>query len=364
MTDVALNEQLDHLDMAWYLDREGIDYKTAMGHRGEQLNLRECPVCGGDKWKVYLNAENGLGNCFSGSCEETFNKFKFIKAHLGGARFPAVKKHVEVAAREQGWMPRRKIVAIADIEKKLSGLPASFAIPVDGKNLAYLAGRGIDREIAEAFALRYCYDGKYLADYDGKPYWQDFSERVIIPVFDLDGELVTFQGRDITDKAEKKYKFPVGVPGTARFLYNGHNAMGAKEIVICEGAFDVIAAHLAFDTHAEFRHIAAVGTFGKSLTMRSGDGKSCQLNQLARLVKGGVEMITFMWDGEKKALKDAIKTALALTAALRVKTRVALLPADKDPAEVDAAIVRKAYLEAAFVDRKTASRLLLSKPYG
>ena len=83
---------------------------------------------------------------------------------------------------------------------------------------------------------------------DGDVWYQDFSSRVIIPVYDLRGNLVTFQGRDITGKSDRKYLFPVGLPSTGRFLFNGHVAFnGCREILIGEGAFDVMAQQKAID---------------------------------------------------------------------------------------------------------------------
>ncbi len=92
-------EILEKIDIEAYLDREGIEYRGPYGSSGLQLNLKTCPVCGGDKWKVFLNAESGLGNCFSGSCDTKFNKWKFIRAHteLGGH---ALDEHIMAVGAE------------------------------------------------------------------------------------------------------------------------------------------------------------------------------------------------------------------------------------------------------------------------
>ncbi len=61
-------EMMESVDMEEWLSHEGVEYRNTRGTKGEQLNVRTCPSCGKDEWKVYLNAETGLGNCFSGSC--------------------------------------------------------------------------------------------------------------------------------------------------------------------------------------------------------------------------------------------------------------------------------------------------------
>jgi DNA primase len=95
-----------------------------------------------------------------------------------------------------------------------------------------------------------------------------YNRRVLIPIYDLDGKLVSFQGRDITGTAEKKYLFPPGYArATGEHLYNGHNVIGRpSDVVVGEGAFDVIAIKVAFDADPTLRDVVPVGTFGKHLS--------------------------------------------------------------------------------------------------
>src|SRR5690606_9971530 len=106
------------------------------------------------------------------------------------------------------------------------------------------------------FALRFCHKGlwKYRDEVRGNCF-VDFSQRIIIPVFDLDGNLVSFQGRDITGKAEKKYLFPNGFASTGEHLYNGHNVQRTARIVVGEGAFDVAATKVALDGDPDLRDV-------------------------------------------------------------------------------------------------------------
>src|SRR5690606_11338072 len=99
---------------------------------------------------------------------------------------------------EQSWRPRCKTSVAVNIETVK--LPASFALPTpDGRNLQYLENRGITGELAKYFHLRCCVEGRWdFTREDGTRGFQRFNNRVIIPVFDLDGTLATFQGRDYT----------------------------------------------------------------------------------------------------------------------------------------------------------------------
>ena len=345
MSDQALHEVLEVIDPEYYLDREGIDYRLTHGSSGQQLNVRECPVCGNSEWKVYLNADTGLGNCFAGSHPpgENFNKFSFAKAHLDAESNHAVVEHLRQIAQEIGWRPRKtKSVAVemdpADLE-----MPLSFELPINGKNLAYLADRGIDLEVAQYFNLRYCHHAWFKYELNGEEKFQYYGKRVLIPIFDMDGKLVSFQGRDITGTADKKYLFPPGYSSTGKYLFNGHNAHRSKRIIVGEGAFDVMAIKIALDIDVSMRDITAVGTFGKHLSHGNDGGD--QLSKFLELKHEGLNEVTFMWDGEKSALIAAMESALMLHAH-GIHARVAVLPEDKDPNEVPPHVVRDAYWKA------------------
>ena len=352
-----LTEALSLIDMESLLDREGIEYKTARGARGLQINVKECPCCGNSNWKVFLNAESGLGNCFHGDCEEKFNKWKFIKATLGSLSNKDLVAYIKSLAQEMGWRPAvRERVESRAIPKKLS-IPDAISLPYNGKNLKYLNNRNITAEVAHYFHLMFSLNGKFeFGGEGGKRLFQDYSNRVIVPIFNLEGEMVSFQGRDITGMAEKKYLFPPEFSATGSVLYNGQNAIGAKSVVIGEGVFDVMAIKIALDQDIALREVVPVGSFGKHL---SEGGEDSQMAKLRCLQKQGLEKVTVMWDGERVALQDAANTALKISA-LGIKTLVAVLPFGKDPNEVPPSVVRSAYREAIAVNRLSMARLKLS----
>jgi len=348
-----LQEALEQIDMEGWLDRQGIDYRVTRGSRGVQLNVKECPCCGNSKWKVYLNADNGLGNCFSGDCETKFNRWKFIKASLGRISDREAVEHVKAVAAEFGWQPPRKKSAPVQMASELV-IPESIALPHQGRNLKYLDNRGITGAIADYFHLRFCKNGgfSYLG-VDGDKIVQDYSGRVIIPIFDLEGKLVSFQGRDISGTAKQKYLFPPGYASTGAYLYNGHNAVGAESIVLNEGVFDVAAVKIAFDQEMALRNVIPVGTFGKHLS--SGDEVS-QMAKLLQLKEKGLKVVTLMWDGESRAICDAVDAALEIKK-IGLIAKVAILPKGKDPNEVPASVVRQAYWKAQAISPSVAARL-------
>ncbi|WP_252512869.1 toprim domain-containing protein [Acinetobacter brisouii] len=337
-----LGEIIDSVNIEYWLNREGIEYKIARGKRGIQLNVRECPACGNDKWKVYLNQDTGLGNCFHGDCEAKFSKWSFIQAHLHGVSNYDVVQHIKAVAVEQGYQPKIRSEYKAPSLGTLS-FPASIPLPFNGSNLKYLNQRGIDKEIASEFKLRFCKTGYFeYIDTDGQKKRQHYDNRVIIPIYDLDGKLASYQGRDITGTSEKKYLFPSGFASTGSIIYNGQNAYGAVEVCMGEGVFDVMAIHKAFRDDVALCNVIAVGSFGKHLS--KGDENS-QLAQIIKLKEAGLKRITIMWDGEDRALQDAANAALDLRS-IGLIVRIAVLPKDKDPNEVEPDVVRQAFLDA------------------
>lgn len=343
-----LAEILSQIDMEYALDREGITYKLTYGKSGQQLNVKECPCCGNSKWKVYLNAELGVGNCFV--CEQKFTKYRFIEA-MTGLSSRDLSIYLKEVALEMGWKPKIKPEEVIVNTNTEVTLPNSRAIPIAGlHNLKYLSKRGIDIETAKYFHLSYCSKGWYRYLWNGEEKYQRYFKRIIIPIFDLDGNLVSFQGRDITGESEKKYLFPPGLASTGKYLYNGHNALRAKRVVITEGAFDTFAVKMAFAD--ELSDVIPIATFGKNLSESEGG----QVGEFIKLRRLGLEEATFMWDSESAALKAAIKASKKLEQ-IGIKTRLAILPVGCDPNEVDASVVRRAFTEAQRLTRSVALRL-------
>ena len=127
-------------------------------------------------------------------------------------------------------------------------------------------------------------------------YWQgiDFRYRVIIPIYDVWGNLCTFQGRDYTQQQELRYKCcPVdkAVVHHKHLLYGAELARNKDRIVVVEGVFD------------QWRMgPGSVATFGTSLTRE-------QVN----LISMWKEVI-FLFDPEPEAQEHAREYARDISA--------------------------------------------------
>lgn len=345
--DSEIEDLIDMVDMEDFLSFEGIDYQVTRGRSGTQLNLRECPRCGGRDWKVYLNAETGLGNCFHGSCSDQpgFNKYSYIY-HFNEKSHKDTIQNLKRYARSLGWSStRKKAPRPADENPEDIKMPDSYELPIKGKTLAYLSKRGFGPELAEYFGWRFSKHGIYTYTLGGEEKEQNWENRVVIPVFGIDGTLVTFQGRSIEASHPRKYIFPPGLAGAGRFIYNAHNALGLGEVVLGEGAFDVAAIKKAFDEDITFSDIGVCGTFGMHLSMAESGSDNDQLSDLKRMKAAGLREITMMWDGSPSAILSACKIGSKLRT-YGFKVKLAILPLDKDPNEVETEVVRQAFVKA------------------
>lgn len=356
-----LSDLLDNILVEDILDREGFDYRFTHGSRGEQLNVQECPFCGGSDYKVYINRESGLGNCFHGSCQERFNTYTLTQKILDNAGAGRVVPYLKQLAEEQGWRPKstKSAIEIETYEGEWK-LPANINLPdKHGNMLEYLTKRGVTPEIAKMFDLRYCNDAWFnYTKPDGSRGGMNFGGRVLFPIYDLNAEMVTFQGRDITGKSDRKYLFPPKLPGTSSFFYNGFRCMRKETVVMCEGVMDVIGAYMALrETKPE---LGVMGSFGISLS--SGRSDEDQIARLLQMKRKGLKRIIIMWDGERGAYAAALEAAAKIVK-LGIKVSIALLPKGKDPGDADAREIIDAVEGAQKFGGANSLRLGLRNPY-
>tara|TARA_R110000851_G_scaffold59347_9_gene137401 strand:- start:10120 stop:11181 length:1062 start_codon:yes stop_codon:yes gene_type:complete len=352
-----MKEILENFLLEDVLDKEGVDYRIGHGSSGEQLNIKECPFCNGSEWKVYANRDSGLGNCFHGSCGTTFNVFTFTAAQIAGDN-RRTAQYLERMADEMGWRPKRSTHTATEIEENKDWkLPDNFDLPTkDGQTLKYLKDRRVDNETTKYFNLKYCPDGwfNYIKS-DGAKGGMYFGERVLIPIYDLDGTMVTFQGRDLTGDSDRKYLFPPGLPGTGRFIYNGQNAAGKRSVIMCEGAFDVIRTWVNIKG-TKHEDKAVVGSFGIHLS-RGADGAD-QKNKLLLLKSWGTKEVIVFWDGEDAAYKKALKSSVEIMK-MGFKVKIARPPVDKDPGELTVEETVKALNDAISLTQMVILKLRL-----
>lgn len=356
-----LDDILSEIDITDWLDWEGISYRRAGS--GSNLNLKDCVFCGDSRHKVYMRADNGLGTCFHGDCNEKFNLFSFARRHLNADARSTIAHFKDYALRT-GIGPRATPVVRHEPNTEGWQMPPSIALPtLEGMTHQFLIDRGITIKTQIAFDLRFCAEGRFdYQDIDGQFRQMIYDQRIIIPVHDLDGVVKTFQGRDVSGTSDRRYLFPATLPGTGRFLYGGHLIAEKPHLVFGEGPFDVMAIHQALIDHPDFRAVGAIGSFGLSIGHSDHIGNDDQLHRLLLLKAQGLAQITFLWDGTRAAWLAALEAGIMLRRH-GFKVRMGALPQDKDPNEVDTATVRRAITDAQLLNDQSYTTLRLLIPF-
>ncbi len=144
-----------------------------------------------------------------------------------------------------------------------------------------------------------------------------FRNRVMIPIFDVRGNVIAFGGRNLGDEKPKYINSPetlVYKKSHTIFALNLAKKSASKRYILCEGYLDVISLHQAgFDT--------AVAACGTALTAEQ-----------VRMLSDYAEEVVLCYDSDEAGQK-ATSRAMELFESSTVKVTVLTLPNEKDPDE-------------------------------
>jgi DNA primase len=242
----------------------------------------------------YVNDEKGFYHCFSSGKHGDLISFLQETERLS---FPEA---VERLAAEAGVpMPAQDARSVEEdkrratlqdwLEAAASWFEGELKRPVGQAARAYLEKRKLPQDDWKRFRLGYAPSGRTgLKDYlvskgakpqelvqaglliqpeDGGSPYDRFRDRIIFPITDMRGRVISFGGRALDPEAKAKY---LNGPETDLFnkshvlygLYDARKILGAGDadaaLVVVEGYMDVIACHRA--------GIAAVAGMGTALT--------------------------------------------------------------------------------------------------
>lgn len=255
---------------------------------------KPCPVCGDRRGKFYVNVAGGEhnGSFNSYCCHDSGNLVKlaklvegfgtddeaiqFIYAQVEGEDelIPVLPSQpmpagVELAGGAPALVPTLATLVMALPEPLYTATPAT---PYAGGGATCLGDRGVDQYIIDRHQLRVTTFPTFYHDPhnpDREPRRKDLDNRLIVPSFTPDGSaLLSWQARDMTGTANRKYVFPAGDRSTEG-LYGFHEylARGGDTLIVVEGVFhkwawDQLGRHLGIPA-IEF---GTVASYGKKLT--------------------------------------------------------------------------------------------------
>ena len=186
--------------------------------------LFHCPKCKHHKKKLSLNFDKNVFKCW-------------ICDYVGKDIGRLIYSYGNSDTKSQ-WRTLTGVVDFSEVdkteeEKIVVKLPEEF-ISLTGKQISplsivvrqYLKSRGLTRDDLVWWKIGYCPDGEY-------------GKRIIIPSFDMNGELNYFIARSYTPGDWQRYKNP---PAEKDFIFNELYMDWAKDITIVEGVFDAFVA--------------------------------------------------------------------------------------------------------------------------
>ena len=317
------------------LKRSGKDYKAC------------CPFHDEKTPSFFVVPAKGFYNCFG--CGQSGNVFSFVMKRLGLDFVDAVK-HVaqrtgieirEVSARKGEENPFRHLYdANAFAQAFFHG---SLWDPTSGESArVYLEGRGIDRKVAERFALGYAPDewgelreaaahhgigdqtlieaGLLSRSEKSKEPYDRFRGRIIFSIESLSGKVVGFGGRVFDSGREGSPKYlnspetPIYRKGQVLYGLNwAKNAIRREEVaLVVEGYMDVVTL-----ATAGFENVVA--TLGTAMT-----------TDQAILLRRYTKKVCLLFDSDPAGLKATFRTGDILLAE-GLHPSVVTFPSGEDP---------------------------------
>lgn len=175
---------------------------------GNQINYKNCPVCGSTSWKLYVNPETGAWYCFAGG-------------HSAGGKVEAGSA-MDLTVRTQDMMAKLGAAAGRAIDRMIAWpeveLPPFTQLSVEAR--AYMENRGFDQDVVEKHGI---------------VEWED-KGRVLIPYFDRSGRIIYWNARTYRDHTPKYLAAPGRHP-----LYIAQWTQAPRRVIIVEGTLDAIA---------------------------------------------------------------------------------------------------------------------------
>ena len=192
-------------------------------------HLYHCPYCGHHKKKMSINFSNGYWKCWV--CDTRGKNIYRIVRKFGNyqqrQKYRELQGLIDLSDFEEMFKEYNNIQ-----EKQILEMPEGFVslcnkdLPMDSTDaFRYLSSRGIGRREILKWKIGYCKEGRYAG-------------RIIIPSFDVEGDLNYFIARSYVGHT-RRYLNP---PADRDLVFNELNIDWDEPVVLVEGVFDAIAA--------------------------------------------------------------------------------------------------------------------------
>ena len=272
-----------------------------------------CPFHDDHNPSMSVSPEKGVYKCFV--CGNAGNVFNFVMEYDKVSFYEAVKivadkigVSIDISTSKKENTKKSPLYDIYNIAYKFYQNNLNTVYGKDAKK--YLLNRKIDEDVIKNFNIGLSLSDSELCNalkakgfkdddivssgvavQNGNNIYDIYKNRIMFPLYDLEGNVVGFSGRIYNQKSESKY---INTKETEIFkkgelLYNYHiakkEARKEKNIIVVEGFMDVIRL-------STIGIVNVVATMGTAVTKH-------QLNLIQKLAPN----ITLMFDGDKAGEK-------------------------------------------------------------
>ncbi len=304
-----------------------------------------CPFHDDKNPSMQVNEEKGLYHCFS--CGAGGDIFSFLVNY----RNLSFREALEELAQKLG-------ITIANDKSskerssnrsnllKVNNLAISFFHKnlLKNKNSAsareYLAGRGINSDIAKEFKLGFVSEGwdnlfkifrekgvpfQYGAETgllvrkDGKDdYYDRFRHRIMFPIIDVNGDVIGFGGRVLNENDKPKY---LNSPESALYKKRStfYGLFNSIEHIKKSGSAILVEGYMDFLSLYSRGIKNVVATLGTSFSADH-----------ARILKRYTKNVVILYDGDESGVKASLRTGEILLQT-GINPRMVILPGGTDP---------------------------------
>lgn len=301
-----------------------------------------CPFHDDHSPSMSVSREKQIYTCFS--CGATGNVFKFIQDYENLSFIEAVKKCADMAGvivdigQAKTVNKYQDLYDIYNLSQKF--YQNNINTELGRKAREYLLNRKLNSEIIKEFGIGLSLNEKDMLTkllkskkYDDKTLLKSglvnennytlndvYRNRIMFPLYDLNGKVIGYNGRVYNGETENKYvnSKETDIFKKRELLYNYHRAKDEcrhkKQVIIMEGPMDVIRAY----TIGVKNCVAALGTaFG---------------SEQAMLVRKLSNNVILCFDGDQAGLK-ATKGTIEELKKLGITPKIVRLENNSDPDE-------------------------------
>ena len=330
----TLNEIRNNLDIV-----EVISNYLPLTSKGKNY-FGVCPFHDDHSPSMSVSKEKQIYTCFS--CGATGNVFKFIQDYENISFMESVKKCADMASISINIGQAKKVNKHQDLydiyELSQKFYQNNINTELGKKAKEYLYNRKLDDNVIKEFGIGLSLNEKDILTkllkskkYDDKTLIRSglinennytlndvYRNRIMFPLYDLNGKVIGYNGRVYNGETENKYinSKETDIFKKRELLYNYHKAKDEcrrkKTVIIMEGPMDVIRAY----TVGVKNCVASLGTaFGKEQAM---------------LIRKLASNVILCFDGDDAGLK-ATKGAIEELAKLGIEPKIVRLENNSDP---------------------------------